>query len=559
MISFSDQGTQAHYYFFSRLWSRCLNAFEKTSDSECIFQTGSGRINLMGIRGLASWEISAQAHWESIQFDKTSVFDDSMLVLSWDSHTPRAEHFAASLQYGNRSADLEKSQDIRPGVHKYHFGFHKQKIGNNGGYSERQPLAIKNPQTGAWHDARNQNPLGHKYYRALRPKTTVLSYKDVNRDGRLNAGDTIANHKTVRGHDVIVPLEEAGHNIHAGNTDEKPSGATGGEGCQVINGWGRFPWLRDSYSVKTPFYGYVSARLEDDRRPNRGMIQTNVPSNQVTLARGDKFRLVTDPFLIQQKQPWGLIEKYFAGATHSELATPLRYYVKDADRKKKSDVLAEWKTKDLLKQITDGKIILAESAFGHAVTVDAGAPLWVSGEGPIADGTLGTFLHWSIFSTEKLFPTWKEMKDDTADTVIEDHDLLGWIKAEPSFSGKIIEAKNIRDFYTSPDPSTHQRVQELRKYAIRCQSEWVDPLGDHIGKLQKMAELENRKLDESQYKACANPFRWWGEVAASLNLPVDGKVWHYNPIQCLWELSMIEPKEYVDSPIGNQAFAMQAV
>lgn len=301
-----------------------------------------------------------------------------------------------------------------------------------------------------------------------------------------------------------------------------------------------FKWLRDSYEVTNSFTTYRSARLDDTVRPNRGNIETENRANQVILNRGDKFRLITQAFLWQEIQSWSLIEKYFDATTRQAIDPPQRLYTKDSLVRQKAKSIAEWRTGNFLNNLKNGDIILAENAFGHPVRVDEGDPLWSSGLGLTPNGDLGSFLHWSIFSTENLFPSWRLIQDDTDDTVIEDDGLLRMIESAPDSLDKQNWSEKVHSFFHSDREETKKQIESLRGYVLHGQSEWVEPHGEHIPKLKKLSEREGKTLDEEQYRKCSAPFKWWPNVCRELKLPENGRVFHYNPARFLMAVACLD-------------------
>ncbi|WP_148300459.1 hypothetical protein [Holophaga foetida] len=298
-----------------------------------------------------------------------------------------------------------------------------------------------------------------------------------------------------------------------------------------------FRWMQDGYTVKktedkkhpTSFPAYPTL-LDGDGvvRSKRAMVDTH--HGKVTLVPGDRFRVLQDNLLVQDNDVWVQIERYFDGAASSYLDRPQKLYtLKKHVGRKFSALFPEWKQRDFLPALTRGDILIAEEAFGHPVLVNPGDLLWRTGAGVQPGGNTGGFLHWSVFSTEPIFPGWNQIVDDTQDSIIEDRKVLDLVPQAPERKGKPLLWWEVRDFYRSEEPEVKQKVWKLGWTAVKFQTEWAGDPAQHATHLGTMPLEEGKKLNQEHYKSAAAPFLWWGDVAAKVGLPTDGKVWHYNP------------------------------
>lgn len=288
--------------------------------------------------------------------------------------------------------------------------------------------------------------------------------------------------------------------------------------------------LSGNYPIP-PFPAYKSiTNGGDTRRSERGMIDTG-SQNRVMMEPGDKFRVLQDNYLVQDNDPWSEIEKYYDGKEKKALSPPQKLYIKRRyiESTKCSVAIAEWKQKDFLAALQCGEIMLAEQSLGHPVHVNAGELLWHTGVGLGPHGIVGGFLHWSIFSTTPVFP-WKQIVDDTNDSVIENRNVLDLVPQTPERKGKPLSMEEVWDFYRSEDPEVMQKAWSLGWTAVKFQTEWAGDPSIHAAHLGSMDLEEGRKLDEEAYKKSADPFAWWQAVAPRVGLPADGEVWHYNPV-----------------------------
>jgi len=320
-----------------------------------------------------------------------------------------------------------------------------------------------------------------------------------------------------------------------------------------------FRWLYEGYVVKvsdnpkrpTSFPAYETLQDGDGvARSHRGMVDTE--EEATTLVAGDRFRVLQDNLLVQENELWVQIERYYDGSNKRPIDPPERLYT----QKKHiggiySAILPEWKQQDFLKALTRGDIILAEEAFGHPVPVSAGELLWRAGEGLQPGGNTGAFLHWSIFSTEPIFPRWKLVEDQTQDSVIEDRKILELVPQAPERKGKPLSPREVRDFYRSEEPEIMKRVWELAWTAFKYQSEWAGDPAKHASHLASMPLDEERQLNQQAYQESANPFLWWREVAKKVGLPEDGKVWHYHPAMFTLALGIFTGSAHLASLPGT--------
>ncbi len=294
-----------------------------------------------------------------------------------------------------------------------------------------------------------------------------------------------------------------------------------------------YPWLVDRYELTTNTSCKRTLGSLSQKRHEK-----NVLSNNQALKKGDQYQILEQTYLRQENVIWMQI-KILRCETEAQLVGQVAYLPLSA--KQNSKLI--WGNTQLLQLINDGDIILTENHFGKPLPVFAGDKLWRSGEGEGPDGAIRPMLHWSIFSEKNLFEgckEWKPVLDQTGDNIIEDTKILGMVPQKPERKGKPLSMDEVHDFYAATDKDLQKQIKELRKYAVKFQTEWATKLDTVLPKMEQIFGKDGRKLDKDQAKKKAEHFLWWKKVSGAVKLPTDGEVWHYNPISVLSALAGIE-------------------
>lgn len=294
-----------------------------------------------------------------------------------------------------------------------------------------------------------------------------------------------------------------------------------------------YHWLIDRYELKSNVSCKRTLGSSGQARH-----QQNILSNDQALKKGDQYQILEQSYLRQGNAIWMQI-KILRCEANSQLIGQIAYLPLSAKQNSKPI----WSNSQLLQLANNGEIIVTEKHFEKPLPVFAGDKLWRSGEGEGPDGALRPMLHWSLFSEKNLFEGckgWKPVLDQTGDNIIEDTKILGMVPQKPERKGKPLSMDEVHDFYAATNEDLQKQIKALRKYAVKFQTEWATKLDAVLPKMEQIFEKDGRKLDKDQATKKAEYFLWWKKVSGALKLPVDGEIWHYNPISVLGILSGLE-------------------
>lgn len=178
-----------------------------------------------------------------------------------------------------------------------------------------------------------------------------------------------------------------------------------------------------------------------------------------------------------------------------------------------------------LADLKEGKVVEPN------VPVKAGEQIWGSGEYG-SPGYRANLIHWEIFSENNLFPpdqfpNWKKVEDTDEDFNMDCQSILDMVDQEWFGFDSVLSFGEIKDFYTSQN----SKISELRRTACKFMSEWGIPdLEKAIDDLKGVwftGHLEER----------IRSYLWWSEAKALAQAKSKRKVWHYNPVTVLEQLT----------------------
>jgi soluble lytic murein transglycosylase-like protein len=194
-----------------------------------------------------------------------------------------------------------------------------------------------------------------------------------------------------------------------------------------------------------------------------------------------------------------------------------------------------------LQQFKEGKVVKLERPARYATCLGFVDPETKSGE--------VRYFHWEIFSKDPLPGNWQEVCDK------ETYDQQ-WI-GDPDQFKKILGRNQMGSFTEPLTPANIVKIYEdeksaklLRACACKFVSEWAIDW-------TKAVEGKGMEAQKETIVKEFQPYSFWKDaIAAGVDLPSDGKVWHYNPKEALNRLHPVvaAPK---DKTLPEQAEALK--
>jgi peptidoglycan hydrolase-like protein with peptidoglycan-binding domain len=190
---------------------------------------------------------------------------------------------------------------------------------------------------------------------------------------------------------------------------------------------------------------------------------------------------------------------------------------------------------------------VAKVVTGFEARISAGDVLWTVGSGRAFSDTSAvgagagashaqSFIHWEIFSAEKLMGTWEAIESDVDDDLTMDvPGLVDWVESDDAGSDPGGSTEPLESSPSDGADGTHiltpaevqafyagTRSRHLRETQVKFCSEWaVD--GSHA-----VQSLQDLGFHTAGLQDALAPYLWWNDAGETV--PSERVVWHYNPI-----------------------------